>query len=721
MTPIDRASEAGVPVLTQRWIPAFAGIVGPWIGRLHRGGVWLPALAAFGALLATIAADLLFPPPLQRAADLSPLVVDREGRWVHAFATEDGRWRYKADLDAIDPVFVQRLVAIEDKRFWSHWGVDPAAVGRAALSAAEAGRFVSGASTITMQTARLLEPRSRNLGSKLIEMVRAFQIERRLSKREILELYLTLAPYGGNIEGVRAASLAYFGKEPLRLTDAEQALLIALPQAPEARRPDRRANAARDARHEILRKFIAASAVSEARASEAEEAALPAMRRVQPKAAYHAAFGLAEAREKGGDAVVHATLDIVLQQQAEALVATHADVLDDGATVALLIVDNKSHEVRASVGSSGLDAEGGWIDLTNAVRSPGSTLKPFIYGMAFEDGLVGPSSVIEDMPQSFDGYAPENFDKTFRGEVRVSEALQHSLNLPAVRLLNELGAAKLAALLRAAGVAVAGPNHANRDFGLTLALGGAGVTMRDLGVLYAGLANGGAVKPLIWTIDERPEKERATPFQMFSPENAARISSILSAAPALEGRMPSELSENAPVVAYKTGTSYGYRDAWAAGHGGGYTVIVWVGRADGASRPGETGRKAAAPLLMDAFDMLARFDPQSAPPGPPVDEAAPAMARLAPPRRQTPPEIIFPRDGVELYRDSFENDAHGFSLAARGGAGGYRWYVGGDPVAKDSVGGRAVWRPDSPGFYEIIVVDADGRTARAKVRVAGAG
>lgn len=684
--------------------------------------MWVPALAAIGVLLAAIVADLFFPPPLQRAADLSPLVVDREGRWVHAFATENGRWRYKADLDTIDPVFVQRLVAIEDKRFWSHWGVDPAAVARAALSAAEAGRFVSGASTITMQTARLLEPRPRNLGSKLVEMARAFQIERRLSKREILELYLTLAPYGGNIEGVRAASLAYFGKEPLRLTDAEQALLIALPQAPEARRPDRRAKAARDARGEVLQKFVAAGALSEARAREAGEAALPMVRRAQPRAAYHAAFGLAQAREKGGDAVVHATLDIVLQQQAEELVATHADMLDDGATVALLIIDNKSHEVRASVGSSGLDSEGGWIDLTNAVRSPGSTLKPFIYGMAFEDGLVGPSTVIEDMPQSFDGYAPENFDKTFRGEVRVSEALQHSLNLPAVRLLNELGAAKLTALLRAAGIAVAGPNHANRDFGLTLALGGAGITMRDLGVLYAGLANGGAVKPLVWTIDERPEEERATPFQMFSAESAARISSILADAPALEGRMPSALSEKAPVVAYKTGTSYGYRDAWAAGHGGGYTVVAWVGRADGASRPGETGRKAAAPLLMDAFDMLARFDPKSAAPVRPIEEeAATAMARLAPPRRQTPPEIIFPRDGVELYGDSFETDARGFSLAARGGAGGYRWYVSGDHIVEDSVGGRAVWRPGGPGFYEITVVDADGRTARAKVRVAGAG
>jgi penicillin-binding protein 1C len=703
-------AKAGI----QRGVAALSSLIRNALSAPHRR-FWVPAFAGMSGLLMLVAADLVFPPPLHKADELSPLVLDREGRWLHAFATEKGRWRYKADLDAIDPVFVKRLVEVEDKRFWSHWGVDPAAVARASLSAVEARRFVSGASTITMQTARLLEPRPRNLFSKLVEMVRAVQIERRLTKREILELYLTLAPYGGNIEGIRAASLAYFGKEPLRLTDAEQALLIALPQAPEARRPDRRAKASREARAEILAKFVANGALDQARAGEAEEAALPAVRRESLRAAYHAALSLARGA-KGDGAVIRSTLDLVLQQQAEALVATHAARATDGATAALLIVDNRTHEVRASVGSSGLDAAGGWIDLTNALRSPGSTLKPFIYGMAFDDGLIGPSTVIEDMPQSFDGYSPENFDKTFRGEVRVSEALQHSLNLPAVRILNELGAAKLVALLRASGVAVAGPNHANRDFGLTLALGGAGVTMRDLAVLYSGLANEGAVKSLLW---KSGDEEQAASFQMFSADSAVRINTILEGAPALEGRMPSALTEKAPVVAYKTGTSYGYRDAWAAGHGGGYTVVAWVGRADGASRPGETGRKAAAPLLMDAFDMLARFDPKNAAPSRPLDEEAPAMARLAPPRRASPPEIVFPRDGVELYGESFADDARGFSLAARGGAGGYRWYVGGDPVTEMS--GRAVWRPDGPGFYEITVVDSDGRTARAKVRVAAAG
>ncbi|MEX0643904.1 MAG: transglycosylase domain-containing protein, partial [Parvularculaceae bacterium] len=224
----------------RRWL-VIAVAASAQTGNAARRKFWITALAGMGALLGVaLIADRLFPPPLERASQFSPLVLDRDGRWVHAFATPEGRWRFAADLDAVDPVFMERLVAIEDKRFWRHPGVDPFAVARAAQSALGAGRFVSGASTITMQAARLLEPRPRTLGSKLIEMIRALQIERRLSKREILELYLTLAPYGGNIEGVRAASLVYFGKEPERLTDAEQALLIALPQAPEARRPDRR-------------------------------------------------------------------------------------------------------------------------------------------------------------------------------------------------------------------------------------------------------------------------------------------------------------------------------------------------------------------------------------------------------------------------------------------------------------------------------------------------
>lgn len=668
-------------------------------------------------LMAGVAlADVLLPPPLERAAKTSPLTLDRNGAWLHGFTTSEGRWRFQASLDETDPVFINRLIAIEDKRFRSHWGVDPLAVMRAGFSAAKSGRIVSGASTITMQTARLLEPRPRTMGSKLIEMVRAIQIERRLTKDEILELYLTLAPYGGNIEGVRAASLIYFGKEPVRLTDAQQALLIALPQAPEARRPDLRAAAAKAARVEVLEKLVRIGVLDRKKAVEGDEAALPVGRQALPRFAYHAAYRLS-ADEAADRAPVISTIDRTLQTRAETMLRSytvrHNKEAADDVTASLLIVDNKTREVRASVGSSGLDAAGGWIDLTMASRSPGSTLKPFIYALAIEDGLAGPSTVIDDMPRSFGGYSPENFDRTFRGEVHLREALQHSLNVPAVRALDRIGAPRFAAALKSSGVTLETPDRANNSPGLALALGGAGVSAQELAILYAALGDNGKVRPLAWTIAD--ETADASAYRLMSEDTARRISDILAGAPSLAGRAPAHLSRKAMRVAYKTGTSYGYRDAWAAGHGGGYTVVVWVGRADGASRPGWTGRKAAAPLLYDIFDMLEREGDITEEPFVDNMEAEPSimMARFNTSPRETTPEIVFPRNGVEVFLSS----ARGFALAARGGAVGYRWYVNGEPLSREQSSGRAVWRPSEAGFYDVTVVDGAGRAATSKVRV----
>ena len=669
--------------------------------------------AAFAAIMSIVVMDVIFAPPLDRARAVSPLITDQNGEWLHSFANDEGRWRFKADLDAIDSAFVERLVLIEDKRFWSHWGVDPLALMRASFASAKAGRVVSGASTITMQTARLLEPRPRTFGSKAIEMIRALQIERRLSKDEILELYLTLAPYGGNIEGVRAASLIYFDKEPGRLNDAEQALLISLPQAPEARRPDLKPANARDARADILEKLKFAGAITANQVTEAQEARVPDHRREFSRLAYHAAQRLANANVEASGAI-QSTIDAEFQARAEAIVAAYAKRFEDGATASLLIIENETRAVRAAVGSSGLDVDGGWIDLTNATRSPGSTLKPFIYALAFEDGLAGPATIIEDMPRSFSGYTPENFDRTFRGEVRVREALQHSLNLPAVRALDGVGATRFSALMRAAGIVLKTPHRAETKPGLALALGGAGVTAQDIAMLYAALGDGGKVKSLDWTTAQEDDARDA--FQLFSGETAERISAILSEAPALEGRAPAALSVDAPRIAFKTGTSYGYRDAWSAGHGGGYSVVAWVGRADGAPRPGETGRKAAAPLLFDIFDMLAREGKTRDGIGETEQGAKSGalVARFDAPARSTPPEIIFPRDGVEVF---LGREGRGYALAARGGGKRYRWYVDGEPLRRETLSGRVIWNPARAGFYDVTVVDRDGRSARSKVRV----
>ncbi|MGF1545347.1 MAG: transglycosylase domain-containing protein [Parvularculaceae bacterium] len=412
-------------------------------------------LAAVAALALLAALDIAFPPPLERAADRSVIVLDRDGAWLYAFANRAGRWRFAADLDAVDPTFLERVVAVEDKRFFAHAGVDPLAIARAVGASLRAGRIVSGASTITMQTARLLEPRPRTLGAKAIEAFRALQIERRLTKNEILALYLTLAPYGGNIEGVRAASLIYFGKEPTRLSDAEQALLIALPQAPEARRPDRRPAAARAARDATIDRLASMDLLAASAANALEP---PARRGVYPRAAYHAASAAAaEARvAPPADDTVRLSLDRRLQTDAAAglrrWVADRWRVRgEDGATAAAVIVRVETGEVLASVGSSGVDAPGGWIDLTGAPRSPGSLLKPFIYGVAFDDGDLSPDAIVFDGPRAFGAYAPENFDRGFRGEVRVVDALRHSLNVTAVAALNDVGPARFRAALGAAG------------------------------------------------------------------------------------------------------------------------------------------------------------------------------------------------------------------------------------------------------------------------------
>lgn len=681
---------------------------GPWLRYFRLRG----PLTLFALLCAFIVlADLLFPPPTKRADEVSTIVTDRNGYWLHAFTTKEGRWRISSDLDGIDPEFVRELIAVEDKRFWSHWGVDPLAVGRAAANAIKSGRIVSGASTITMQTARLLEPRNRNFGSKLVEMLRALQLERRLSKREILELYLTLAPYGGNLEGVRAASLVYFGREPEHLTPAERAMLIALPQAPEARRPDRRQTNAAASRAIVLDRLVAEGVIDALIAEEAKAAPLVGKRKIFPRFAYHAAEELARSRS-GKQSTVASTIDISKQQIAERLVADHVAGISDGATAAALIVDSATGEILASVGSSGFDTAGGWIDLTNRIRSPGSLLKPFIYALAFEDGVAGPNTVIDDMPRGFGGYRPENFDRTFRGEVRVTDALQHSLNVPAVATLERVGAERFSGLMQSVGATLLRRKRADNRPSLAIALGGAGVSLRDIAMLYSGLADGGKVKPLIWRKDADKTSEGV---QLFAEETVERINAILRGAPALSGRAPASLSTNAPIIAYKTGTSYGYRDAWSAGHADGLTIVVWVGRADGAPRPGETGRKAAAPLLFALFDAMTNGRSMR-PVDPPEESASPGLVRLAPPRATTPPSILYPVPGSEVYAGSFGGD--GVVFAASGGDGEYRWYVDGEEISSSDSDGRPIWRPGATGFYDIAVVDAGGLGASAKVRVA---
>ncbi len=414
--------------------------------------------------------DRAFPPPLPERITVSAEVLDRDGPLLRAFATPDGYWRLATDLDRVDKPFLDMLVAYEDKRFWDHRGIDFLAIGRAALQFATSGHIVSGGSTLSMQLARLIEPReSRNLAAKLRQVLRALQIERRLSKREILERYLTLAPYGGNLEGVRAASLAWFDKEPKRLTVAESALLVALPQLPEKRRPDRNPVAARAARDRVLARMVAAGKLDQREAARAAVDAVPAKRHPLPALAPHLAY--AALRKAGDGPAPQLTIRKSVQQGLEAVARSAAKRLGPKLSVAMVLADSRTGDILGEVGSANyFDASrSGWIDMTRVLRSPGSTLKPFIYGLAFEQGLVAQQTLIEDSPADFSGYRPKNFDMAYQGDVSIRQALQLSLNVPAIRVLDAVGPARLMARFRQAGVSPVLP--VNEAPGLAIGLG----------------------------------------------------------------------------------------------------------------------------------------------------------------------------------------------------------------------------------------------------------
>jgi penicillin-binding protein 1C len=675
-------------------------------------------------LSAVFLLDRVFPPDLTRLGQPSLLVSDKEGRLLQAFTARDGAWRLPVAADAVDRRYLSMLVAYEDKRFAEHPGVDPLALARALGQWAREGRVVSGASTLTMQTVRLLEPRPRTVGAKLIEMARALQLEWRYDKRAILGMYLTLAPYGGNLEGVRAAALFYFGKEPARLTAAEAALLVALPQAPESLRPDRHAAAARSARDRVLDRMGELAILSAQAVQEAREEVVPAERRPAVRSASHLAERLRDATPAAVE--VRTLVDGELQRQLEALARRHQARLEGGATVALLVVENSGRQVRAYVGSGDYFdmARLGQNDMVRAVRSPGSTLKPFIYGMAFEDLLIHPETIVTDQPMRFGDYAPENFDHHYRGEVSAREALQLSLNLPAVALMQRIGPTRFAQTLRAAGTPLRLPEEVAAP-GLPIALGGVGITLEHLVTLYAGLADGGAVRPLRYVEGAPMAEARA----VVSPAAAWYVTRILAEAPPPPNLLAPQNRKRGRAIAFKTGTSYGFRDAWAIGYDADYTVGVWVGRPDGSFSPGRMGRDAAAPILYETFDMLPRPAKAGAstlpPPGviiasnrdlPPslrrFDAGGATLASLFAPEKG--PRIGFPADGATVDLAA-AGGPRSLTLQASGGAMPLLWLVNGVPVPSAPYRRQAQWQPDGVGATRITVIDKAGKSASVEV------
>ncbi len=676
-------------------------------------------LACTGVATIAVIWQRMEPLSLARAEALSVSVLDRNDRLLRAYTTADGRWRLPIEPKEVDARYLAMLLAFEDRRFSTHRGVDPVAIGRAGWQLVRHRRIVSGGSTLTMQVARLLAGEHERTGAgKVRQALRALQLERKLSKDAILRLYLRLAPFGGNLEGVRAASLAYFGKEPRRLSLAEAALLVALPQSPELRRPDRFPEAARRARNRVLAYAAAHGVIPADEARRAAGERMPTARREFPMLAPHLAD--AEIKQSKTRLVHRLTIDAGLQANLEQLAREHANALGGRLSAALIALDHRTGEVIAHVGSPGYldEARFGAVDMTAAVRSPGSTLKPIIYGLAFEAGLAHPETLIEDRPARFGLYVPKNFDQDWHGTVTVRMALAQSLNIPAVKVLEALGPPRLFSRLDQVGVTPMLPKGAEPT--LAIALGGLGLKLTDLAALYAGLARGGEPVALQYRRGGADPKPAATQ-RLLSPVAAWYVADILRNAPAPANAKPGEL-------AYKTGTSYGFRDAWAVGYDGRHTIAVWVGRPDGAATPGLAGRTAAAPLLFDAF---ARLSPRRAPlPAPPSGTLNVAASDLPPPlkrfreaRDELVPgaylepavQIAFPPDRAEL--DVEDGDSTGIVVKAEGGALPLTWLVDGVPIDSDPTRRETELPAASRGFLKLSVIDAKGRADRVTIRL----
>ena len=637
------------------------------------------ALATAGLLVAGLPAfivlDQIYPPDLSRVAQAGAEVLDRNGRTLVMLPAPGGVWRLKTTPADVSPAFLRLLLHTEDQHFRSHDGIYLPALLRAAAQWLQAGHVVSGGSTLTMQVARLLEPRPRTVRSKLIELFRAVQLEKRLSKDEILGIWLTLAPYGGNLEGVRAGAWAWFGQHSDTLDAAQSALLVAIPRRPEALRPDRHPSAAGRLRDRLL-----ADAVERAEP-------LPTRRTTFPR---HAAAALRSVVAAADGDRLRSTLDLPLQDAVERTLAERLRAAPSHVSLAVIVVDGATREVRAIASGDGSPGRGGALDLTRAFRSPGSALKPMLYGLAFQDGLVTPSTRVDDLPRFFGHYAPENFDRRFAGQVTVAEALQRSLNLPAVALLNRIGPARFEAALIAAGVRLRLPPHSTAS--LPLALGGVGMQLRDLARMYAALAMDGTSLPLRWRVDAVPEPARP----LLQPSAARMVAGVLTRP------FPDTVADG---IAWKTGTSWGGRDAWAAGFDARHVVAVWFGRPDGTAVPGATGVGTALPVLAQIFGLLTPAPRDAGEERRPATLATTAVAATEGLR------LLFPPPGSTLSADG------PVPIRVMGGRRPVTFLVDGATLPSVPAGRTALWQPGGPGFYTLSAQDADGAMVRAEVRV----
>lgn len=536
--------------------------------------------------------------PLPDKITYSTIITDNKEQVVNAYLTTDQKWRMKTELNEISPLLQKTIINKEDRHFYRHPGVNPFALIRAFFANLFHMRRMSGASTITMQVAKMLEPGKRNIWNKCREMFRALQLELKYSKKEILQLYLNLVPYGGNIEGVKAASLLYFNKNPDHLSLAEITALSIIPNKPGVMILGRHNDFIIKERNRWLQRFAERKIFTDKEIEDALAEPMDAFRHTVPHYIPHLAYKL---KKQGGD-IIRTTIDLNTQLKTEKLVEDYVRVqrLKNIRNAAVVIIDNKTHKVISYVGSSGFwdTTDGGQVNGANAVRQPGSTLKPLLYALCFDEGLLTPKTVMTDVAVNYDGYAPENYDDKFNGYVTVEHALEHSLNIPAVKGLRKLGHEKMIQELVRCNFKQIQKDR--RKLGLSMVLGGCGTTLEELTGLFSIFVNNGDYIAPVFTQNDTLRSR----VNIISPASAYMINEILSKVNRPDFPLNWTATERMPKIAWKTGTSYGRKDAWSIGYNKNYTVGVWLGNFSGTGAADLSGANTATPLLFRIFNTI---------------------------------------------------------------------------------------------------------------------
>ena len=541
--------------------------------------------------------DRLYPLPLEEfnKRSFAQIVVDKDGHILRAFPDSNGIWRYPVSITEVSPLYLEALIQYEDRYFYKHFGVNPLAVLRAFGQWIWHREAVSGASTLTMQVARILKPHKKTLSGKIQQMFMALQLEWHLSKDEILEYYLNYAPFGGTVEGIQAASFTYLGKNANELTHSEAALLAVMPQSPSRFRPDKYPQKAETARNKLLNRLKEQNIWSEKIINGAIQEPVHSELNRNPMLSPHLSRRLAQQFHQ--QQIIHSTIDIKLQTELEILVKNYIESISEKLSASVLMIDNETLNTLTYIGSADFFSHNrnGYVDMIQSVRSPGSTLKPFIYGIALDEGIIHSQSLLFDVPQSFEGYRPKNFDNMFHGAVSTTQALLRSLNMPAVQVLNEISSEKFYAKMINAGLNLSLPDSAKPN--LSIALGGGGVNMQELAGLFSSLGRNGKSGKIRFTVDDE-----FTEYPVLSESSAWVIQNILSQS-SLEP-INSRQFKSHDDIAFKTGTSYGSRDSWVIAVNKKVTIAIWLGHADGAPVENNSGRQTAVPLLQRIYSIL---------------------------------------------------------------------------------------------------------------------